>query len=75
MLSSQTKDQVTSAAMAKLRNHGCTVDNILQTDNKVLEQLIYPVGFYKVIIISIFYEYIENMHAAELQMFGSDLKF
>lgn len=48
MLSSQTKDQVTSAAMAKLRKHGCNIDNILKTPNDVLGQLIYPVGFWRV---------------------------
>ena len=49
MLSSQTKDQVTSAAMRKLRDHGCTVENILKTEDKTLGELIYPVGFWKVI--------------------------
>lgn len=48
MLSSQTKDQVTSAAMKKLREHGCSIDNILQTSDQVLGELIYPVGFWKV---------------------------
>nr|XP_053629152.1 uncharacterized protein LOC128686342 [Cherax quadricarinatus] len=47
MLSSQTKDQVTHAAMAKLRAHGLTVDNILATDPDTLGQLIHPVGFWK----------------------------
>ncbi|XP_067005253.1 endonuclease III-like protein 1 [Anabrus simplex] len=47
MLSSQTKDQVTYAAMQKLKQHGLTVDNILQTDDKTLGELIYPVGFWK----------------------------
>ncbi|XP_028562798.1 endonuclease III-like protein 1 isoform X1 [Podarcis muralis] len=47
MLSSQTKDQVTSAAMMRLREHGLTVDNILGTDDVTLGQLIYPVGFWK----------------------------
>ncbi|XP_062820368.1 endonuclease III-like protein 1 isoform X1 [Anolis carolinensis] len=47
MLSSQTKDQVTSAAMMRLREHGLTVDNVLKTDDAVLGQLIYPVGFWK----------------------------
>ncbi|XP_043945128.1 endonuclease III-like protein 1 isoform X2 [Protopterus annectens] len=47
MLSSQTKDQVTSAAMMKLRSHGLTVDSILKTDDKLLGELIYPVGFWK----------------------------
>ncbi|KAM8878347.1 endonuclease III-like protein 1 isoform 4-T4 [Spinachia spinachia] len=47
MLSSQTKDQVTAAAMEKLRAHGCTVENILTTDDAALENLIYPVGFWR----------------------------
>lgn len=49
MLSSQTKDQVTSAAMVKLRSHGLTVDNILKTPEARIGELIYPVGFWKVI--------------------------
>lgn len=48
MLSSQTKDQVTGAAMQKLRAHGCTVENILATDDETLGKLIYPVGFWRV---------------------------
>lgn len=48
MLSSQTKDQVTAAAMQKLRAHGCTVENILTTDDETLGKLIYPVGFWRV---------------------------
>ncbi|XP_036829766.1 endonuclease III-like protein 1 isoform X1 [Oncorhynchus mykiss] len=47
MLSSQTRDQVTSAALQRLRAHGCTVDNIVNTDDDTLGQLIYPVGFWK----------------------------
>lgn len=48
MLSSQTKDQVTAAAMQKLRAHGCTVENILATDDETLGKLIHPVGFWRV---------------------------
>jgi endonuclease-3 len=48
MLSSQTKDAVTYAAMQKLRQHGLTVPNILNTDDKTLGELIYPVSFWKV---------------------------
>lgn len=48
MLSSQTRDQVTAAAMQKLRAHGCTVENILTTDDEALGKLIYPVGFWRV---------------------------
>uniref|UniRef100_A0A3Q3S5A0 Endonuclease III-like protein 1 n=1 Tax=Mastacembelus armatus TaxID=205130 RepID=A0A3Q3S5A0_9TELE len=47
MLSSQTKDQVTAAAMQKLRAHGCTVENVLATDDETLGKLIYPVGFWR----------------------------
>ena len=48
MLSAQTKDQVTYAAMQKLKNFGLNVENILQTDEKKIGELIYPVGFWKV---------------------------
>ncbi|XP_029433272.1 endonuclease III-like protein 1 [Rhinatrema bivittatum] len=47
MLSSQTKDQVTSAAMARLRANSLNVDRILQMDEGLLAKLIYPVGFWK----------------------------
>ncbi|XP_006006749.1 endonuclease III-like protein 1 [Latimeria chalumnae] len=47
MLSSQTKDQVTAAAVMRLREHGLTVENIQETDEKTLGELIYPVGFWK----------------------------
>ncbi|KAG7485178.1 endonuclease III 1 [Solea senegalensis] len=47
MLSSQTKDQVTASAMQRLRAHGCTVENILHTDDDTLGKLIYPVGFWR----------------------------
>lgn len=48
MLSSQTKDQVTAGAMQRLRARGLTVDSILQTDDRTLGTLIYPVGFWRV---------------------------
>lgn len=48
MLSSQTKDQVTHAAMQRLKEHGLTIDQILETSNDDLGKLIYPVGFWKV---------------------------
>ncbi|XP_031765355.2 endonuclease III-like protein 1 isoform X2 [Galleria mellonella] len=47
MLSSQTKDQVTFAAMERLRARGLTIDNILNMSDEELGQLIYPVGFWK----------------------------
>lgn len=48
MLSSQTKDQVTYAAMNRLVEHGCTIENILATPDEKLGELIKPVGFWKV---------------------------
>eukprot|EP01119_Soliformovum_irregulare_P021159 TRINITY_DN6995_c0_g1_i1.p1 TRINITY_DN6995_c0_g1~~TRINITY_DN6995_c0_g1_i1.p1 ORF type:complete len:275 (+),score=61.04 TRINITY_DN6995_c0_g1_i1:172-996(+) len=47
MLSSQTKDPVTAAAMSNLRKHGLTVDNILKTDDGTLDALINKVGFHR----------------------------
>jgi len=49
MLSSQTKDEVNFAAMQRLKQHGLTVDNILEIPDDHLGKLIYPVGFWKVI--------------------------
>lgn len=49
MLSSQTKDQTTHAAMKRLQEHGLTVENILKTEDEVLGCLIMPVSFWKVI--------------------------
>lgn len=48
MLSSQTKDQVTHAAMQRLNSYGCRPDVIAATSDDVLGKLIYPVGFWKV---------------------------
>lgn len=47
MLSSQTKDQMTAEAMKNLQEHGLTVDNILKTDQSIIENLIKKVNFYK----------------------------
>ncbi|XP_013782865.1 endonuclease III-like protein 1 [Limulus polyphemus] len=47
MLSSQTKDEVTHAAMKKLWAHGLTIDNVLKTSDDELGRLIYPVGFWR----------------------------
>ncbi|KAG8234708.1 hypothetical protein J437_LFUL014324 [Ladona fulva] len=47
MLSSQTKDAVTYSTMQKLKEHGLTVDSILQTDDGTLGELIREVGFWK----------------------------
>lgn len=57
MLSSQTKDQVTYAAMQRLNSFGCKPDILASIPDEVLGKLIYPVGFWKVyssISISLF---------------------
>ncbi|MCP9257446.1 Endonuclease III-like protein 1 [Dirofilaria immitis] len=43
MLSSQTKDHITAAAMHRLRAHGCTVDNLIVISTEELQQLLIPV--------------------------------
>ena len=48
MLSSQTKDEVNFAAMERLRNHGLSVNSVIEMSDKTLGDLIYPVGFWKV---------------------------
>lgn len=58
MLSSQTKDQVTAAAMERLRAHDLSVSSILKMDEDKLGKLIYPVGFWKVMgFFSLPYEF------------------
>ncbi|KAA0155323.1 hypothetical protein FNF29_01698 [Cafeteria roenbergensis] len=47
MLSSQTKDEVTYAAMGRLRAFGCTPDRLAAVPEEALQKLIYPVGFYR----------------------------
>lgn len=47
MLSSQTKDNVTFAAMERLKTYGLNVESILAIDLEDLRKIIYPVGFYK----------------------------
>uniref|UniRef100_A0A915N0R9 DNA-(apurinic or apyrimidinic site) lyase n=1 Tax=Meloidogyne javanica TaxID=6303 RepID=A0A915N0R9_MELJA len=47
MLSSQTKDQVTSAAMERLKTAGCSISSLLELPKEQLEELLKPVGFYK----------------------------
>lgn len=57
MLSSQTKDQVTHAAMQRLNTYGCRPDIIAAIPNDVLGKLIYPVGFWKVFMQYLFIKY------------------
>mmetsp|Transcript_67214 Transcript_67214/g.157669 ORF Transcript_67214/g.157669 Transcript_67214/m.157669 type:complete len:268 (+) Transcript_67214:34-837(+) len=48
MLSSQTRDQATAAAMGVLRKHGNTVEKIAATSEAKLSKLISAVGFFNV---------------------------
>ncbi|CRH00985.1 endonuclease III homologue, putative [Plasmodium relictum] len=48
LLSSRTKDEVTAMVMNKLKSHGLTVENILNTSEEKLKKLIYGIGFYNV---------------------------
>ena len=48
MLSSQTKDEVTAGAMSRLQTHGLNIDSIIHTSQTKIEELINPVGFYRV---------------------------
>ena len=45
MLSSQTKDQTTFAAMERLKKHGLTIPNVMKSSEAKIKELIYPVGF------------------------------
>ncbi|KFR16476.1 Endonuclease III-like 1, partial [Opisthocomus hoazin] len=68
MLSSQTKDQVTSAAMLRLRQRGLTVDSVLQMDDATLGQIIYPVGFWRNKV-----KFIKQTTAILKQKYGGDI--
>ncbi|CAD6188629.1 unnamed protein product [Caenorhabditis auriculariae] len=47
MLSSQTRDEVTASAMARLKEHGCSIDDMINIPTDELEKILCPVGFYK----------------------------
>ncbi|XP_030634762.1 endonuclease III-like protein 1 [Chanos chanos] len=68
MLSSQTKDQVTGAAMQRLRAHGLTVESVLKMDEDTLGKLIYPVGFWRTKV-----KYIKQTTAMIQQECGGDI--
>lgn len=48
MLSSQTKDQITAAAMERLKESGLEAEKIRSANEEELAELIKPVGFYRV---------------------------
>jgi endonuclease-3 len=62
MLSSQTKDPVTAQAMANLKKHGLTVDNILETEETKIDELISKVGFHKRKALYNTYDLINQIH-------------
>ncbi|XP_028162612.1 endonuclease III-like protein 1 [Ostrinia furnacalis] len=68
MLSSQTKDQVTFAAMERLRARGLTVDNVLNMTDEELGKLIYPVGFWKTKV-----KYIKKTTQTLKEQYNSDI--
>ncbi|KMQ97303.1 endonuclease iii-like protein 1-like protein [Lasius niger] len=68
MLSSQTKDQVTHAAMQRLHTYGCKPNIIAATSNVLLGQLIYPVGFWKKKV-----EYIKNTTLILVERYNGDI--
>ncbi|XP_014485376.1 PREDICTED: endonuclease III-like protein 1 [Dinoponera quadriceps] len=68
MLSSQTKDQVTHAAMQRLITYGCKPNLIAQTSDDVLGKLIYPVGFWKRKV-----EYIKRTSVILLNKYNGDI--
>jgi endonuclease-3 len=48
LLSSQTKDEVTAAAMERLQEHGCcSIRGLLRIEQGMLERILHPVSFYK----------------------------
>ncbi|XP_071566122.1 endonuclease III-like protein 1 [Temnothorax nylanderi] len=68
MLSSQTKDQVTFAAMQRLNTYGCKPDIIVATPDDVLGRLIHPVGFWKKKV-----QYIKRTSTILLDKYGGDI--
>ncbi|CAH2037022.1 unnamed protein product, partial [Iphiclides podalirius] len=68
MLSSQTKDQVTFAAMERLKERGLTVENVLALSDEELGKLIYPVGFWKIKV-----KYIKKTTETLKDQYNSDI--
>lgn len=46
LLSPQTKEQPIAQSFANLKQHGLTIDNIINTDAAVLDKLVYKCGFH-----------------------------
>lgn len=53
MLSSQTKDEVVSKAMTKLKENGLTISSVTNTPQEEIARMIFPVGFWNVSLVYI----------------------
>ena len=51
MLSSQTKDEVVSKAMTKLKENGLTISSVTATPQEEIARMIFPVGFWNVGVV------------------------
>ena len=51
LICSELQDEVNYAAMMRLREHGLSVDSIIEMSDETLGKLIYPVGFWKVSLL------------------------
>lgn len=68
MLSSQTKDEVTGAAVKRLQEFGLTPQHIADTPAADISKIIYPVGFYRRKG-----EYLTRAAAICVQEYGGDI--
>lgn len=69
MLSSQTQDPITWGAVKKLKEKGiCNVEGIIKTGEKDIEDLIYPVGFYRRKAV-----YLKRVTQILKEKYGSDI--
>lgn len=57
MISSQTKDEITAKVMHQLRSsiRPFDVDSFLEKNEQEMAELLYPAGFWKVILLSFKY--------------------
>jgi len=68
MLSSQTRDEVTSAAMSRLKQHGLTPTKLLSMPDEVLGDMIKPVGFWRKKIV-----YLKKATTLIIEKYGGDI--
>jgi len=68
MLSSQTRDEVTSAAMTRLKQHGLTPTKLVNMPDQLLGELIKPVGFWRKKIV-----YLKKATTLVIEKYGGDI--